>query len=541
MMPLRAGMTLIAVCIASGSVRAQTAGHAHSPPYVPDAIRARPISIRAGIGAVHEPVTTSSPDAQRFYDQGLAFLHGYAWIDAERSFRAALRADPAIAMAHIGLSYTGWELQGEQDARREVEAARALDRQTSGRERRRIGIRAVQLDLIANPRDGARRDAYLKALDAALAIDRDDVELLLLRGMAEDEDPAGRGMGATARAIPFFERALAVSPESPAAHHYLTHADENVGRITDALTHGAAYARLAPKIAHARHMYGHDLRRVGRMQEAIAEFRAAYDLETDPTRVREVPPEYDWHHPHNLDLLGTSYQYVGQIKAAEPLLRRSFDIASPFAIQAFNKREWPAFLLARNRPAEALTAARALQSQPSALAQAIGRIMEGRALLALGRFQDAAAVSNAAMKDLDRAGAQAVLAAADLKTLQAEFYLRTGQRDRARPLFEDAVARLRARPGPDAWSQALFAIESMARVACAQGDWTLAASLADAMRAHDPEYGGTHYVSALVLGARQDQAGSRRELEAARRAWSTADADFPELAEIAARLAKVRP
>jgi tetratricopeptide (TPR) repeat protein len=343
-------------------------------------------------------------------------------------------------------------------------------------------------------------------------------------------------MGTAEGALPYFERVLTLSPNHPAAQHYLTHAYENTGRIAEALEHGAAYARLAPKIPHARHMYGHNLRRAGRIDEAIVEFRAAYDLETDPARVRDVPVEYDWHHPHNLDLLASSYQYIGQMRAAEPLLRRSFELPTPFVVQAFNKHEWPVFLLARGRTADALTAARTLVSKPAPLVQAIGHVMEGRALLATRQYGQAAEASNTAMKDLDRAGPEAALAAADLKALQAEFFLRTGQRTQARPLFEDAVRRLRARAGPDGWSQALFRLEAMTRIACTEGDWALAAYLADQMRAHDPAYGGTHFALALVARHEQDRDAERRELEAAKTAWSKADGDLPELHEITSRL-----
>jgi tetratricopeptide (TPR) repeat protein len=530
--PLQLAVLLTSALNAATAAQPSTHGHAS----VPATVRERPIAIRTGIGSVHEPVTTSARQAQALYDQGLAFLHGYAWIEAERSFRQALSIDPGLVMAHVGLSYTGWELQGEEDARAALARARQFESRATERERRRIALRAQQLDAVRTRGDARLRTAYIGALDAALAAEKDNVEVLLLRAMADDPDPAGRGMGTSAGALPYLQRVLALSRDHPAAHHYLTHAYENAGQVEKALEHGAAYARLAPKIPHARHMYGHDLRRVGRVNEAIAEFKAAYDLETDAARVAEIPLEYDWHHPHNLDLLGTSYQYVGKMKSAEAMFRRSFELATPFAVQIVSKREWPAFLLARGRAADALRVSRDLTGQSSPIAQAVGRIMEGRSLAALGRYQEAATASNAAMKDLDRAGPAAVLAATDLKVLQAEFFVRTRQPARARPLVEDAVARLRNRPGPDAWTGALFTIESLARAACDAGDWTLASFLGDAMRQHDGAYAGTHLVLARIARAKPDPAVERRELDAARAAWSAADADLPELAEIAARL-----
>jgi len=49
----------------------------------------RPVPLREGIGTAHEVVTTLSPGAQAYYDQGLTYLHSYVWIEAARSFNQA--------------------------------------------------------------------------------------------------------------------------------------------------------------------------------------------------------------------------------------------------------------------------------------------------------------------------------------------------------------------------------------------------------------------------------------------------------------------
>ena len=93
------------------------------------------------------------------------------------------------------------------------------------------------------------------------------------------------------------------------------------------------------------------------IDEAIAEFPAADALDGRYFAAEKIPVEYDWHYQHNLDLLATSYQYVGQMTKAEQRFRASFAIPSSLVAQEFNKREWPVFLLARGRAAEALEAA----------------------------------------------------------------------------------------------------------------------------------------------------------------------------------------
>ena len=57
-----------------------------------------------GIGDYHRKITTNSPLAQRYFDQGLAFLYGFNREEARRSFQAAVEIDPGCAMAKWGIA-----------------------------------------------------------------------------------------------------------------------------------------------------------------------------------------------------------------------------------------------------------------------------------------------------------------------------------------------------------------------------------------------------------------------------------------------------
>ena len=168
--------------------------------------------------------------------------------------------------------------------------------------------------------------AYRKALDAAIAAFPADVELLLQRGIAESPDPADRGQGRWPASIPLLRAgAEGARPDHFAAQHYLAHAYENTGRMKEALAHAAAYATQAPDVPHARaHARPRAAARRARSTRRSRDSRRPTSCSAPTSRARRSRAEFDWHHQHNLDLLATSYQYLGQMRKAEALLKQSF-------------------------------------------------------------------------------------------------------------------------------------------------------------------------------------------------------------------------
>ena len=529
--PLNLLLFVICYSLFPHAPRAQHA--AHVIPTVPQSLLERAVPIRSGIGVVHDDAGTKSKEAQAFYDQGLAYLHSFVWIEAARSFHEALRHDPNLALAHVGLSYCYIELSKPAQAKQAIATAQTLAARASEHERRHVEARALQMAVEDAPRDASRLAAYRKSLDAAMTAFPNDVELLLKRGMAESPDPAERGQGSVLASIPFYERALKLSPNHLAARHYMAHAFENNGRMKEAVDAASSYALQAANVPHARHMHGHELRRAGRITEAIAQFEAADKLQRDYLVREKIAPELDWHYAHNLDLLAASYQYVGQMRKAESLLKQAFALPSSLLVQVVNKRDYPAFLVGRNRLEEALAAAKTLSSHPHPVAQAAGHIEAGFALLAMNRFAEGANASNAALRALKAAPDGQALAVIPLEALQGEFRLRTAQREQGRQAMERAAQKWRALPGPDAWTQSLFRLEALARSARQVGDWPLAARMAQLMLEHDPDYAGTHF--ALGLAAQHDGnvETARREFALAAKAWAQADKDLAELKTVA--------
>lgn len=63
----------------------------------------KPATLMSGISNLHHPVTTSNPDAQKFFDQGLRLIYAFNHDEAARSFQRAADLDPKMAW-RIGAS-----------------------------------------------------------------------------------------------------------------------------------------------------------------------------------------------------------------------------------------------------------------------------------------------------------------------------------------------------------------------------------------------------------------------------------------------------
>ena len=509
--------------------------------WVPREILDRPVPVREGIGRSHEDLTGASTQVQALHDQGLAYLHSYMWIEAARSFRGALRLDPGQALTWVALSRTFTGLNDDAAARKSQAEAERLAAAAEPRVKRRVAARARHLEALADLADKARHAAFKQSLDEALAAEPNDVELLLLRGHAEEATAAGRGQRGNEATAKYYRQVLAASPDDFAAHHYLIHTYEGLGRIDDALVHGAAYVRLAPQVPHAHHMHGHDLRRVGRLDDAIAAFVKTYELENAYYAAEGIAAELDWHHGHNLDLLSTAYQHQGRMRMAERYMRESHALPAMVDYREFNLKEWPGFLISRGRNQEALDAARHLIGGQWPTTRAVGHVLAGHALAALGRRDEAVAALVAADDAFREIPGKPVFgrmvgrSAVEpyLDGLRGELLLARGldESAEARAILKDVQQRIRAVPGPDAWTEALFRLEGIARAARAAGDWELAAYTAGQMSEHDPNYGGTHLALGLVAQHEGRAADAARAMAEAMRLWRNADPDLPELAE----------
>src|SRR5438874_380697 len=90
--------TIAALLLTFAFCALSAAQHQHSQP------KSKGVTLVQGLGDSHHPVTTSNPEAQKFFDQGLRYIYAFNHDEAARSFQHAAELDPKMAMAYWGIA-----------------------------------------------------------------------------------------------------------------------------------------------------------------------------------------------------------------------------------------------------------------------------------------------------------------------------------------------------------------------------------------------------------------------------------------------------
>jgi tetratricopeptide (TPR) repeat protein len=302
---------------------------------------ALPAKLMTGQGSVHFPITTSSPKAQQFFDQGVAQMHSFWSTEAERSFLQAAELDPDAPMPYWGIAMvaagdyrprfqldTYDKLFGKSNplkaGARAIEAARKADElaQAPGKatplEKLYIASILARRDLKSkNPDDG-----YIQGLRAIAAQYPDEIEartylaLHLMRGF---ELPEKTPRGTSMEAVALLRDLLVKAPEHPGVHHYVIHGFEGSTFAKDAWPSCKRYAELVTNIPHALHMPGHIYSQTGRWEDAANSFAAAAENERGYMHADKLYGT--GHHGHNVHYLATAYSFQGQYQKAKETAR----------------------------------------------------------------------------------------------------------------------------------------------------------------------------------------------------------------------------
>ena len=297
---------------------------------------AEDVPLLDGLGNHHYTITTSSDQAQAYFDQGLRLYYAFNHAEAIRAFREAQRLDPSCAMCFWGEALAfGPNINMPMDAASGMAAFAAIQQaqqvldDESAKERSLIDAQAVRY-VPEPPANRSHLDqAYATAMGTLATRHPADDEIQTLHAESlMDLRPwdywteTGEPQEGIEEALQRLETVVARSPEHPGACHFFIHAVEKL-YPQRAVECADRLAALMPAAGHIVHMPGHIYVRVGRYEDAIAANEHA--THADESYIRDHRPGAGMYtagyYPHNYDFLGFASLMIGRgqdaIKAAE--------------------------------------------------------------------------------------------------------------------------------------------------------------------------------------------------------------------------------
>jgi tetratricopeptide (TPR) repeat protein len=412
-----------------------------------------------GLGNVHHPVTTKSAQAQRYFDQGLAFDYGFNHDEAYQSFAAAAALDPTMAMADWGIALVfgpNYNLPGNDErmkiAYTSIQRAESLEVSATPEEKALIEALAKRYgpDGKQTP---AREAAYADAMRvvAHQYPDDPDVQTLFAESLM-DLHPwelwtkDGKPGPQTVELVATLERTLKKYPGHLGANHYYIHAVEASPHPERALPSARRLAAMGLLQGHLVHMPSHIYIRSGMYHEAALANEAAIKADREFLAKSHESGVYPvMYATHNYDFLLYSEMMEGRKRDAIQTARDLKGMVPAEVVKAMPIGEimWPKpyFAMARFSAWDEILAEPAPPTE-FAYTTAMWHYARGLAFAGTGKLDEAAAEQKALNQSAAAMSADFMIGpnnkAADITKLASQIL--TGVIASARGNHDEAIA-----------------------------------------------------------------------------------------------------
>lgn len=361
--------------------------HAHQGP---GQTTENPVALLSRLGNYSHRISTSQPQAQQFFDQGLRLLYGFNRYEALRSFRQAAALDPqavkplwGIAMAlgpHINM-----DMDGDVDLKQGCEAlakAQSLSAQASAYERAYLEAATSRCPAYEPERYSAAmhrlHEQYPDDLDAATLY----AESLMIKPRWNWWNADGTPAEGMAEAVSLLEQVMRRNPDHPGANHFYIHAVEMSPSPERAIPSAQRLMGIVPAAGHLVHMPGHIWVILGEWETAAAVNERAAQVDREYFAATNTQSSYRGYYLHNLHFVTYARSMQGRlaeaIAAADLIAREALpavdtmpemaDAFSPnYILMRVRGARWDD-LLSLPRPHEKLRATSALWHWARALA-----------------------------------------------------------------------------------------------------------------------------------------------------------------------------
>jgi tetratricopeptide (TPR) repeat protein len=294
--------------------------------------------VLAGYGDHHHPITTSNPQTQAFFDQGIRLLFAFNHAEAIRSFREAARLDPNCAMCWWGVAFAlgpNINLPMQQDAVAPawdaLQKATALEGHASPEERGWIQVLSARYAPDPNADRAKLDEAFAQGMSNLWRAFPSDTDAGVFYAEAmmdtqpwdywqsDHQTPKGHGGDIVAT----LETILRREPTHPGALHLYLHAVEATTTPERAEAAADRLQGLMPAAGHVVHMPSHIYFRVGRYEDAVKANALAAQKDEEYIAACKAQGFYPLaYYSHNLHFLWTSSEMLGRYQAAEDAAQR---------------------------------------------------------------------------------------------------------------------------------------------------------------------------------------------------------------------------
>jgi hypothetical protein len=290
-----------------------------------------PVVLDAGIGNAHHAVTTTHPEAQKFFDQGLRYLYAFHHEESVRAFQHSTEIDPDLALGYWGVALAlgpninmDIDPDHEQQAYAAIQSARAHASHASAKERDLIEALAQRYSNDPKADLHALAASYSRAMKAVSAKYPDDLDIATLYAESlMDLKPwkfwshDGKPKEGTEEIVRILESVLRRDPHHLGANHYYIHAVEASPHPERALASAAFLKQAAPMAGHLVHMPAHIYQRTGNYGGAAAANDAGARVDRLYAKKRGRDNLYSMmYYNHNLQFGAASYAMEGRFDQA---------------------------------------------------------------------------------------------------------------------------------------------------------------------------------------------------------------------------------
>ncbi|HTX39099.1 MAG TPA: hypothetical protein VME43_28945 [Bryobacteraceae bacterium] len=263
-----------------------------------------------GIGNAHIRIT-ATPEAQRWFNQGLNLLHDFWDYESARAFEQGVRVDSHCAMCYWGLyeAESFYHSTAQGYAAQALAQAVRLEGYASQRERLYIDATAATANSLNNP---MQRGGRLAAVDLWRQLVKEYPHEMQARIFLA-------GVVGHQESVAILQSILKARLQDSAANHHYIHAVEASEHPEQALKSAEILARLAPASGHMVHMPGHIFFRIGDYARAEQAFAASMQVDERYMREQHVQPDNDWNYVHNLMYAVANLMEEGKLQKATEL------------------------------------------------------------------------------------------------------------------------------------------------------------------------------------------------------------------------------